>query len=100
MMNEGIHYELISPMDGSEDAWDIRILENGDYYQTIVRFGTIRFDGENEMLTFDFDLVYTPNKDLTTEDTELQDYVGLILESVIDRALATDSLLTSDPDEQ
>ena len=47
---EGIDYELIPATDNENDqSWDIRILK-GEFTESVLRFGNIAFDGENDCL--------------------------------------------------
>ena len=46
MVSEGVDYELSpSTETGFEQAWDVRLL-NGDFTESVIRFGNIAFDGE------------------------------------------------------
>lgn len=95
---ENQDYALILPKDAENDqAWDIRILE-GDYVETVIRFGNIAVaEGEDEgRLNFNFVIQYTPDNDLTEEDEGLQDLAGRILVSVISDAIDKDELVTDD----
>lgn len=86
-VSEGIDYELI-PVEyvDNEAAWDIRILR-GEFTETVIRYGTIRFDGERDCLTFDFRVVSTPHFDLDSNNTDLQEFTADILEDIIERGL-------------
>ncbi len=97
-MSEHIHYEIIPAkdmIDLNEQAWDVRFLE-GDFVETVVRYGNIGFNEEKDALTFNFIVISSPIKDLTVEDETLQLAVGDVLESILENALNTDSLLVSD----
>lgn len=86
--SEGIDYELI-PVEyvNNEAAWDIRILR-GEFTESVLRYGTIKFDGERDCLTFDFRVVSSPDADLDSNNTDLQDFAGLILEDVLERGIS------------
>jgi hypothetical protein len=86
-VSEGIDYELI-PVEyvGNEAAWDIRILR-GEFIESVIRYGTIRFDGERDCLTFDFRVVDSPDPELSSENADLQDYAGRLLEDVLERGV-------------
>ena len=55
-VTEDIDYQLI-PSEGSDNdqAWDVRILR-GDFAETVVRFGNIRFDDDNDCLNLRYDI--------------------------------------------
>jgi len=81
---ENVDYEFV-PSGGDEDAWQVRFL-TGNLIETIIQFGTVRI-AEGEKLTFNFDVVSSPDKDLTTDSVELQDHAANVLVSVIEDAI-------------
>lgn len=84
-------YELI-PNPDHDQAWGVRILE-GLYNETILQFGAISFNEDgSDSLSFNFDIVSTPDDSLTTEDTNLQEFAGLLLEHIITMAIEDDEL--------
>jgi len=78
---EGTDYELI-PLDTDVEAWGIRI-QTGTFNETVLQFGAISFNEVQDCLTFNFDVVSSPDPDLSKENQELQEYAGLLLQSVI-----------------
>ena len=86
-VSEGIDYELI-PVEyvDNEAAWDVRILR-GQFAESVLRYGTIKFDGEQDCLTFDFRVVTSPDVDLDSNDVEMQDYAGSILMDILERGM-------------
>lgn len=95
-VTEDIDYQLI-PSEGSDNdqAWDVRILR-GDFAETVVRFGNIRFDDDNDCLRFNYVIQYTPDETLTEEREDLVSYVGDILESVLENAIDEGTLLENE----
>lgn len=82
MLVENVDYELIPH---EETDWHIRIL-TGEFTETVIQFGAIQEnDGE---LNFNFDLIFSPDFDLTTENTDLQNHAGSILLSIINESLS------------
>jgi hypothetical protein len=79
-MQENKDYTFIHH-DEHPDAWAIR-LEN-KYPETIIVFGEVAYDDKREAITYDFQIVESPDKDLSVQDVELQQHVGDILSSVI-----------------
>jgi hypothetical protein len=65
---------------------------------TVIRFGTISLDNENEELKFSFEIVSTPDADLSLEDLTFTAYCGNILESVITESLSNGSTIMTDKD--
>lgn len=100
-MKENIDYELVSSKDG-DNSWNIRFL-TGLYIETVVRIGTIKINDEppedngDHHMSFDFNLIYSPDAGLTSEDVDLQDVVGDTILSIIERSIAKEqgSVLTS-----
>ena len=76
---ENQDFELI-PRD--ENDWHVRILK-GDYIECIIRYGSVRFDEENAMMHFDFDLVESTDEEYTTETPDLQKVASHILHSIL-----------------
>jgi len=93
-MSEGVDYELM-PVDVANDqAWDVRIL-SGDFTESVIRFGGIRFDGERDCLTFNFIMVDSTTES-TSADPELQEVAGAILEDVLEKAASEGWMITGD----
>jgi len=89
---EGTDYVLV-PADGShgnDQAWDVRI-ERGPYTETVLRYGNIKADENNGCLNFSFMIQSSPSE-VTTEDPEMQEYAGLVLESLLESAAEDGSL--------
>ena len=86
-MSEGVDYELI-PVEyvDNEAAWDVRILR-GEFTETVLRFGTIKYDGERDCLTFDFRVVDSPDDELDSSSEDLQEFSGAILEDILERGI-------------
>ena len=75
-------YELI-PDSHDEDLWNVRILK-GTYNETVLKFGAISFNEQGEgVMTFNFNVVYSPDCDLTVENVDLQEYAGDLLQAII-----------------
>ena len=79
MLEENKDYELIP---GNDEHWHIRI-KTGEYIESVISFGSIKVNEESLEMNFDFTLHYSPDDDLSVDDTDLQKYAGKILESVL-----------------
>lgn len=79
MLEENKDYELIP---GDDDHWHIRI-KTGEYIESVISFGSIKVNEESLEMNFDFTLHYSPDEDLSVDNTDLQKYAGKILESVL-----------------
>ena len=98
-VSEDVDYELIPCDDvGNEQAWDVRILR-GDFVESVIRFGNLKVNEEQGCLNFNFLVVSSPDADVTVENVELQEYAGVVLESILENAIANDALLTKEHDE-
>lgn len=98
LLKEGIDYMLVPVDAGNEQAWHIRV-DKGVYTESVLSFGNIAFDGKNDRLNFNFDIVYSPIAGLTTEDVDLQEFAGLLLSSILNKAIDEKELLLTDGDE-
>jgi hypothetical protein len=84
VMKENIDYELI-PIEDAEH-WNVRI-KTGEFIETVFQFGALKVNDETDSMTFNFDIVYTPDDTLTTENIGLQNHVGVILSSILESAI-------------
>jgi len=97
-LSEDIHYQII-PQEGTDDNWDVRLIE--DYPETVIRFGNIKLEGdgpddEEGYISFNFEIVFTPDSQLTIEDLTFQQYCGRILNSIIEMSLFEGSVVARD----
>ena len=79
MFEENNEYVLIP---GDDDHWHIRITK-GDFIESVISFGKITIEEDSPVVSFDLTLHSSPDKDLKSDDIDLQKYAGKILESVI-----------------
>jgi hypothetical protein len=99
-LSEGVDYELVPSLEGeNEQSWDVRILK-GDFVESVIRFGNIAFDGENGCLNFNFILKSSPVLDLNEDDIALQDQAAEILQSILEDAYASQSLVMGNPEDE
>ena len=94
--SEDIDYELTPAEDvENEQAWDVRILR-GPFTETVIRFGNIALNETEGCLNFNFVIISTPDETLTEDREDLQQFVGDILESVLENAIADGSLIENE----
>ena len=93
---ENKHYEII-PDKGDEQAWNVRVL-SGLYTETVLKYGVVKFNGKGKekYMSFNFDIIYTPDTELTKESVELQDFAGLMLEQIMSRGIEEGNVITRD----
>lgn len=92
---ENTHYEFVPRAD---DRWAVRLLE-GDYPETIIEYGQVRIDTENDLLRFDFDVEYSPDIELTSDDSDLQGYAASVLGAILTQSFSDGSYKLSDEEQ-
>lgn len=88
---ENVDYEMI-PSEEKEDGWNIRIL-TGYFVETVIEFGAVRFNEVADNMSFSFEIIHSPDSELTTENVDLQTEAGVILESIISIGLDEGSVM-------
>ena len=83
-LEENVDYELIP---GKGENWDIRLLE-GPFPETVVAFNQLRVSDDGEHMKFNFDLISSPDPDLTEENEELQQHMADVLNAILENAAA------------
>ena len=91
-LEENKHYEIV-PDHQDEQAWNVRILR-GKFTETVLKFGVIKFNEIPKNMTFNFNIVYSPDTELTNDDLELQDFAGALLEKIISNGIKEKSVIT------
>ena len=93
---ENKDYEII-PDKGDEQAWNVRVL-SGLYTETVLKYGVVKFNGKGKekYMSFNFDIIYTPDTELTKESVELQEFAGLMLEKIMARGIEEGTVVTRD----
>ena len=85
-------YELIPDPDNIDD-WNVRIL-SGNYVETVLKYGAISINEQGkDIMTFNFDVVSSPDSELTVDKVELQEYAGDLLQAIIRDGIDTDSVI-------
>ena len=88
------HYQII-PDKVDEQAWNVRIL-SGTFTETVLKFGVVKFNGKgkDKYMSFNFDIVYTPDTELTKDNVKLQEFAGVMLEQIMARGIEEGNVLT------
>jgi hypothetical protein len=82
-MKQNEDYELIP---GEGENWDIRIL-TGEFVETVLNFSKLRVTEDGENLSFNFDIVSSPDPLLKAdENVDLQNTAGMILSNILEEA--------------
>ena len=93
-LKENKHYEII-PDHTDDQAWNVRVLA-GPFTETVIKYGTIKFNEIPKNMTFNFNIVYSPDNELTTDNFELQDFAGAMLEKIISNGIKDKSVITKE----
>tara|TARA_B100001248_G_scaffold9854_1_gene6485 strand:+ start:7579 stop:7887 length:309 start_codon:yes stop_codon:yes gene_type:complete len=92
VLEENKHFEII-PDHNDENAWNVRILK-GPFTETVLKYGVIKFNEIPKNMSFNFNIVYTPDTELTRDDFNLQDFAGALLEKIISNGIKDKSIIT------
>ena len=92
VLKENKHYEII-PDKGDDQAWNVRIL-SGMFTETVLKYGVVKFNGKKKDMTFNFDIVYTPDTELTVSDLKLQEFAGIMLEQIMAQGIRDNEIIT------
>jgi len=93
-MKEGIDYQII-PDRNDEQSWNVRILK-GIFTETVLKYGTVKFNEIPENMSFDFIIVYTPDTELKVSDEKLQEFAGYMLEKIMAQGIEEGSVITKE----
>tara|TARA_B100001121_G_C18237421_1_gene411088 strand:+ start:59 stop:364 length:306 start_codon:yes stop_codon:yes gene_type:complete len=92
VLQENKHYEII-PDKGDDQAWNVRIL-SGAFTETVLRYGVVKFNGKKKDMTFNFDIVYTPDTELKVSNKKLQEFAGIMLEQIMAQGIRDNEVIT------
>ena len=92
VLKENKHYEII-PDKGDDQAWNVRIL-SGMFTETVLKYGVVKFNGKKKDMTFNFDILYTPDTELTVSDLKLQEFAGIMLEQIMSQGFSNGEVIT------
>jgi hypothetical protein len=105
MPKENVDYELVPSENHDDQAWNVRFL-SGDYTETVIQYGAIKLIGENQEkddateMSFNFDVVSSPDPDLSASDISLQNHAGDVLLDIIEQAILNGSIETKESNEK
>lgn len=81
---ENVDYELIP---GAGENWDIRIL-TGEFVETIINYKQLQVADDGEHLTFNFNVVTSPDEGLDAEtNMDLQNAAAMILSDILENSV-------------
>lgn len=83
-LEENIDYELIP---GEGENWDIRIL-TGEFVETVINYKQLQVADDGEHLTFNFNVVTSPDEGLDAEtNVDLQNTAAMILSDILENSV-------------
>tara|TARA_B100000242_G_C42715694_1_gene334451 strand:+ start:163 stop:465 length:303 start_codon:yes stop_codon:yes gene_type:complete len=94
VLTENKHYEII-PDKADQQAWNVRIL-SGTFTETVLKYGVVKFDGKKKNMTFNFDIIYTPDTELDVSNLKLQEFAGIMLEQIMANGIKEGSVITKE----
>lgn len=84
MFKENVDYELIP---GEGENWDIRIL-TGEFVETVINYKQLQVADDGEHLTFNFNIVTSPDEGLDAEtNVDLQNTAAMILSDILENSV-------------
>jgi hypothetical protein len=85
ILEENVDYELV-PSDG--ENWDVRMLQ-GPFPETVIQFSELKMTDEDGTLSFNFNIVTTPDPSLREDMVEVQRAAAAVLNSILATAART-----------
>ena len=64
------------------------------FTETVLKYGVVKFNGKKKDMTFNFDIVYTPDTELTVSDLKLQEFAGIMLEQIMSQGFSNGEVIT------
>jgi len=92
-------YQLV-PGDAGDQHWLVRITA-GMFNETIIQFGAISINEEAEgVMSFNFFVESSPDSELTSDNVELQEVAGDILQEILRDAVENDTAVFTDKEKE
>jgi hypothetical protein len=87
-LEENIDYEMIP---GEGENWDIRIL-TGEFTETVINYKRLQVSNDGEHLTFNFNIVSSPDEGLDAEtNLDLQNTAAMILSNILENSVTKEN---------
>ena len=94
--SEHIDYTLEPAVVDGSDTWNVN-LKREPYEDVTIRFNNVRINGEEQSISFTFDVVDTQDPGVyNTDNTQLQGFAGEVLGDILESAIETGSLQKKD----
>ena len=83
-LEENVDFEMVP---GEGENWDIRIL-TGEFVETVINFNKIHVSDDEEYLNFNFEIVTSPDPELSSDtNKDLQNYVSMVLSNILENVV-------------
>jgi|LauGreDrversion4_2_1035121.scaffolds.fasta_scaffold701570_2 hypothetical protein len=87
-LEENIDYEMIP---GAGENWDIRIL-TGEFTETVINYKRLQVSNDGEHLTFNFEIVSSPDEGLDAEtNLDLQNTAAMVLSNILENSVTREN---------
>lgn len=94
--SENIDYKLVPAVVDGKDAWNVDLLRD-PFVDVTIRFENVRVNGDEQNISFDFDVVDTEDPTVyNVDNVNLQTFVGEVLGDILEAAIETGSIHKKD----
>ena len=94
--SENIDYKLVPAVVDGKDAWNVDLLRD-PFVDVTIRFENVRVNGDEQNISFDFDVVDTEDPTVyNVDNVNLQRFVGEVLGDILEAAIETGSIHKKD----
>jgi len=87
-MRQNVDYELVPAAMDNNEFWQIRLLK-GDFVETVIEYGALKLK-DNGLMTFDYNIISSPDSSLNEENKGLQEVVKDVLLSLMEEIVTND----------
>jgi hypothetical protein len=94
--SENLDYKLVPVVAEGIDGWNVDLLR-APYNDVTIRYNNVRINGDEQNITFDFDVVDTEDSTVyNVDNVDLQTFVGEVLGDILESAIETGSIHKKD----
>tara|TARA_B100000497_G_scaffold111803_1_gene132148 strand:- start:252 stop:614 length:363 start_codon:yes stop_codon:yes gene_type:complete len=94
--SENLDYKLVPVVIDGIEGWNVDLLRS-PYNEVTIRYNNVRINGDEQNISFDFDVVDTDDPTVYNIDNiNLQGFVGEVLGDILEAAIETGSLQKKD----
>jgi len=94
--SENLDYKLVPVVAEGVDGWNVDLLR-APYNDVTIRYNNVRINGDEQNITFNFDVVDTEDPTVyNVDNVNLQGFVGEVLGDILEAAIETGSIKKKD----